>query len=155
MKCTGSIITSKPLCLLLLLFHRSRWNPSLYTSLWVDSVSVDFIFMIMLGSKENSYNFFPSVKSDLILQDDITRPWLLMQIMMKRVPNCFKTHKESEKRIYCKKVILDFYDFPATLYFSVVIAKHLIRPLFLHCIVGWLCLCRFYFFYDNARIKRN
>ncbi len=38
-----------------------------FTSLWGGSVSVDLIFMIKLGSKENSHLFFFSIKSTLIL----------------------------------------------------------------------------------------
>ncbi len=40
---------------------------SLFTSLWGGSVSVDFIFQIMLGSKENIHHSLASVESTLIL----------------------------------------------------------------------------------------
>jgi hypothetical protein len=42
-------------------------KPSTCTSLWSCSVSLDFIFMIMLGSMEIIHNFFSSVKSTPIV----------------------------------------------------------------------------------------
>jgi hypothetical protein len=37
-------------------------KPSPFTALWGGSVSVDFIFKLMLGSKEKRHHFFCSVK---------------------------------------------------------------------------------------------
>ncbi len=43
-----------------------------------------FIFMTMLGSKENSYIFFSSIKSHFILQNKLTLSFQLIQIMKKK-----------------------------------------------------------------------
>ncbi len=43
-----------------------RIKPSPFTSLWSSSVSVDFIFQIMLGSKENIHHFLSSIESTRI-----------------------------------------------------------------------------------------
>ncbi len=78
------------------------------------AVSVDSVFMIMLGSKKNSHNILSFIKSTLILSFIIKviinlriyrtihccrNPLLLTPILIKRVPNCIKVIKESEKHI--------------------------------------------------------
>ncbi len=57
MKCTDPTKNSK---LLLQLFVTASHliKPSLFTSFWDGSVSVDFISVAMLGSHENSHHFF-------------------------------------------------------------------------------------------------
>ncbi len=95
-----------------LLMYNSWSNPTPFTSLW-GVCSVDFIFMILPGYNEKSYNFFSSFKKTLSfwlhnnqstnLQNYTTHPWLLTQILVEK-PNCVRTI-ESEKNIYFKKLL--------------------------------------------------
>ncbi len=107
MKCTASITNSKLLCLLLVLLHHSWSNPSPFSSLWDDSVSENFIFMTMLGAKENFHHFLSTyqeyphsnIHNKEYLQiiyrtiQNTTHPLLLTQILMKKGANCVKTHE--------------------------------------------------------------
>jgi hypothetical protein len=52
MECTDSIMNSKVGYLLLFVIMSQLTKPSPFTSLWGGFVSLDFTFMIMLGSKE-------------------------------------------------------------------------------------------------------
>jgi hypothetical protein len=72
--------------------------------------------MSMLRLKENSHIFFSSISSSFILsfliinlQNNRIRlhsPWYWRKSRWKRLPNCVKTHKRTEKHIYWKKVYL-------------------------------------------------
>ncbi len=57
MKCTDPTKNSK-LRLQLFVIASHLIKPSLFTSLWDGSVSVDFISVTMLGSNENSHQYF-------------------------------------------------------------------------------------------------
>ncbi len=58
MNCTDSIMNSKLLCLLEFVIVSQLTNPSPFTlHLWGGSVTVDFVFTIMLQSKENNHHF--------------------------------------------------------------------------------------------------
>jgi hypothetical protein len=63
----GFYSESKPLSSDTVCYWITAAKHSSFSSLRVGSVSVGFIFTIMLGSKENSHHFFSSIKITLIL----------------------------------------------------------------------------------------
>ncbi len=100
------------MCLLMFVVVSQLIKPSLFTSLWGGSVQVDFIFKIMLGSKENIHHFLSNIRITLILTFRIIQSANLQnctthpsqpdaKFWWKRVSNLIK---ESEKHIYYRKV---------------------------------------------------
>jgi hypothetical protein len=72
-----------------------------FSSLRVGSVSVGFIFTIMLGSKENSHHFFSSIKITLILTIIIIN----LQIYRLGLATEFRSEKIPRNRLGMDSVI--------------------------------------------------
>ena len=95
MKCTDCIMYSKLLCLLMCVIGSQLNKASPFKTLWGGSVSLDFIFQKMLGSKEKitSYSlllkvlsFYSNIQNyqSTNLQNYTTDPSQMTQILLEK-----------------------------------------------------------------------